>query len=71
MAALGSIIGLHGDKLGMDSFSYSGTLFVSLNPESAVPGAIIHLLIVWGALVAMIVILCGAIAFFLKQKDVR
>lgn len=71
MAALGSIVGLHGDKLGMDSFSYQGTLFVSLNPQSAVPGAVIHLLIVWGALVAMIVILGAAIAFFLKQKDVR
>jgi ABC-type multidrug transport system ATPase subunit len=70
MAGLGSSIGLHADKLGVDNFSYKGTLFVSLNPASAVPGAIEHLFIIWGALVLMSILLCIAIAFFLKRKDV-
>jgi ABC-type multidrug transport system ATPase subunit len=71
MAGMGSSIGLHADKLGVDNFSYQGTLFVSMNPASAVPGAITHLLIVWGALAAMIIVLMLAIAYFLKWKDVR
>jgi ABC-type multidrug transport system ATPase subunit len=70
MAGLGSSIGLHADKLGVDSFSYKGTLFVSLHRASAVPGAIEHLVIIWGALVLMCIVLCIAIAFFLKRKDV-
>ncbi len=70
MSGLGSSIGLHADKLGVDSFSYKGTLFVSLNPASAVPGAIEHLAIIWGALVIMCIVLCIAIAFFLRRKDV-
>jgi ABC transport system ATP-binding/permease protein len=71
MAGMGSSIGLHADKLGVDNFSYQGTLFVSLNPASAVPHAIAHLLIVWGALAVMIIVLMLAIAYFLKRKDVR
>ena len=71
MAGMGSSVGLHADKLGVDNFSYQGTLFVSLNHASAVPNAITHLLIVWGALVVMIIVLMLAIAYFLKRKDVR
>jgi len=71
MAGLGSSIGLHGDKLGVDSFSFQGTHFVTLDPATAQPGAIEHLLLVWGALVAITLILMVAIAYFLKRKDVR
>jgi len=71
MAALGSSIGLHGDKLGVDGFSFQGTHFVTLNPADALPGAMAHLLLCWGALLAIIVVLMIAIAYFLKRKDVR
>ena len=71
MAGLGSSLGLHGDKLGVDGFSFQGTHFTTLDPATALPGAIAHLFLVWGALVAIIVILMIAIAFFLKRKDVR
>jgi ABC-type multidrug transport system ATPase subunit len=71
MAGLGSSIGLHGDKLGVDNFSFQGTHFVSLDPATALPGAIEHLLLVWGALIAITLILMIAIAYFLKRKDVR
>ena len=71
MAAMGSSLGLHGDKLGVDSFSFQGTHFVTLNPADARPGATEHLLICWGALAAIIVVLLLATAFFLKRKDVR
>lgn len=71
MAGMGSSVGLHGDKLGVDNFAYQGTLFVSLDPATARPGAITHLLIVWAALVLMIILLGLLIAFCLKQKDVR
>jgi ABC transport system ATP-binding/permease protein len=71
MAGLGSSVGLHADKLGVDNFSYQGTHFVTLNPAAAVPGATMHLLIVWGALLAIIIVLGLAIAYFLKRKDVK
>jgi ABC-type multidrug transport system permease subunit len=71
MAGMGSSIGLHGDKLGTDGFSFQGTLFTSLNPSAAVSGAVAHLLLVWIVLGAMIIIFGFAIAYFLKQKDVR
>lgn len=71
MAALGSSIGLHGDKLGVDTFSFQGTHFVTLNPAEVVPGAMAHLLLCWGALLAIIIVLMFAIAYFLKRKDVR
>ncbi len=71
MAGLGSSLGLHGDKLGVDSFSFQGTHFVSLDPATALPGAIEHLLLIWGALVVIILVLMIAIAYFLKRKDVR
>ncbi len=71
MAGMGSSVGLHGDKLGVDNFAYQGTLFVTLNPADALPGAIRHLVIVWGALALMIILLGLLTAFFLKRKDVR
>jgi ABC-type multidrug transport system ATPase subunit/pSer/pThr/pTyr-binding forkhead associated (FHA) protein len=71
IAGMGSSVGLHGDKLGADDFSFKGTLFTSLNPRDAVPGAIGHLLLIWTALAVMIVVFGFAIAYFLKKKDVR
>jgi hypothetical protein len=71
MAGLGSSLGLHSDKLGVDDFSYQGTHFVALNPATAVPGATMHLLLVWGALLAIIISLGFVIAIFLKRKDVH
>jgi hypothetical protein len=57
--------------LGVDNFAYQGTLFVSLNPASVTPGAIMHLLIVWSALVVMIIALGFAIGAVMKRKDIR
>lgn len=71
MAGMGSSVGLHPDKLGVDAFAYQGTLFTTLNAADARPAATIHLLIVWGALVLMIILLGILISFLLKQKDVR
>ena len=71
MAGMGSTIGLHGDKLGDDNFSFQGTHFVTLNPADALPGALEHIALVWGALIIMIVVFALAIAFALKKKDVR
>jgi ABC transport system ATP-binding/permease protein len=67
MAAAGSSVGIHGDKLNGDSSLYQGTLFSTYTQEQA----IFHLLLSWFALIAMIMILGVAIAFFLKRKDVR
>ncbi len=67
MAASGSSVGLHGDKLGADDFSYRGTLFSTFSQTEAA----IHLFICWFALVVMILVFGVAIAYFLKRKDVR
>jgi len=67
MAASGSSVGLHGDKLGADDFSYKGTLFSTFSQTEAA----IHLFICWFALVVMILVFGIAIAYFLKRKDVR
>jgi ABC transport system ATP-binding/permease protein len=67
MAASGSSVGLHGDKLGADGFSYKGTLFSTFSQQEAA----IHLFICWFALIVMILFLGAAIAYFLKRKDVR
>ncbi len=69
VAATGSSIGLHGDKLGADGFSFQGTLF-SPDPNSQID-ATLHLLLCWSILIAMIVILSLITAYFLKRKDVR
>lgn len=71
MAGMGSSVGLHGDKLGVDNFAYQGTHFATLDPAAALPGAILHLLTVWGVLTAMIVLLGMVIAVAQKRKDVR
>lgn len=68
MAGMGSSIGLHGNKLGVDNFAYQGTLFVSMHPNSALPAAIAHLILVWIALTLIILILGGTIAYFLKRR---
>jgi hypothetical protein len=67
MAAMGSTIGLHGDKLGGDIFSYQGTLFSTHSQAQATT----HLLLMWFALIVTIVALVALTAFFLKRKDVR
>lgn len=71
MVAMGSSVGLHGDKLGVDDFAYQGTLFTTLNPADARPGAIVHLLLAWAALAAIIILLGSMTAFFLKRKDIH
>jgi ABC-type multidrug transport system ATPase subunit/pSer/pThr/pTyr-binding forkhead associated (FHA) protein len=72
MAAMGSSVGLHGNKVGADKFSYIGTHFTTKasNP-SDVPGPVTHLLISWGFLIALIVVQGALVAWFLKRKDVR
>ena len=67
MAAAGSSVGIHGDKIGADNWTYQGTLF-STNSQAQ---ATFHLLLCWFFLVAMTVILIGLTAYFLKRKDVR
>jgi hypothetical protein len=67
MAAMGSTVGLHGDKLGADSFSYWGTLFSNYSKGQA----LFHLLLCWAVLAFMILVLGLAIAWLLKKKDVR
>jgi ABC-type multidrug transport system permease subunit len=67
MAAAGSSIGIHGDKVGGDTWTYQGTLF-STNSQT---DATLHLLLCWFVLVAMIFILGGLTAYFLKRKDNR
>ena len=68
MAGMGSTVGLHGDKLGSGKdFAYVGTLF-STNTQTE---AVVHLLLMWFALIVMIVVLGALTAYFLKKKDVR
>ncbi len=67
MAASGSSVGIHGDKLGADDFSYRGTLFSIYSQTDAA----IHLFVCWLALAAMILLLSIATAYFLKRKDIR
>src|SRR6266849_261454 len=67
MAASGSSVGIHGDKLGTDDFSFQGRLFSTFTQAQAT----FHLLLCWFALVAMIVLLGIATAYFLKRKDIR
>lgn len=73
MAGLGSTIGLHGDKLGSaNDFAYQGTLFTSVTLSNAIEaGAILHLFLMWLALIVMIVVLGALTAYFLKRKDIR
>jgi hypothetical protein len=71
MAGMGSSIGLHADRLGVDTFAYQGTLYVSLQPDSVQSEAVHHLLLVWMALGVMIVLLGLLIVAFMKLKDRR
>jgi ABC transport system ATP-binding/permease protein len=72
MAGMGSTVGLHGDKLGTDSFSNYSTLFASFsNPQGAQTAAFFHLWLCWIVLGAMIVLLSLITAWCLKRKDVR
>ena len=68
MAALGSTIGLHGDKLGSEGdFAFQGTLFSTFSKGQAT----VHLLLMWLALAVMIIVLALLTAYFLKRKDIR
>lgn len=68
MAAMGSTVGLHGDKLGSGGdFAYLGTLFSTYSQGQAV----VHLLLMWFALIVLILALGFATGYFLKRKDVR
>jgi ABC transport system ATP-binding/permease protein len=67
MAAAGTSVGIHGEALGGDSWSYQGTLFSTHSQTEAS----LHLLLCWLILVIMIVGLGVLTAYFLKRKDVR
>jgi ABC-type multidrug transport system ATPase subunit/pSer/pThr/pTyr-binding forkhead associated (FHA) protein len=67
IAGLGSSIGLHADKLGVDDFAYCGTLFSTCSKAQAIN----HLLIVWSALLAMIIVFGLVVGYFMKLKDRR
>lgn len=72
MAALGSSLGLHSDKINGDqivgkTYSYIGTLFSTHSTQEAMH----YLWLTWLALGAMIFLLAGGIVFFLKRKDTR
>jgi len=68
MAGLGSTVGLHGEALGSGKdYAYRGTLFSSYTQSEA----IVHLLLMWLALVVMSVAFAILIAYFLKRKDIR
>jgi len=72
MAALGSSVGLHSDKLGGDKlfgdiYTYQGTLF-STNSQST---ATSYLLFTWFALGILIALFAYATAYLLKSKDRR
>ena len=72
MAALGTSIGLHADKVGGDKLfgtdnTYHSTLF-SIYSQS---DALHRLLLSWGALGAIIIVLAIVVGIALKRKDVR
>jgi ABC transport system ATP-binding/permease protein len=72
MAALGSTVGMHsdkinGDKLVGDIYSYHSTLYSLYSQTDAQR----YLLLMWLALVVMIVAFGGVIGYCLKRKDMR
>ena len=72
MAALGSSLGLHGDKLGGDKllgndFTYHGTLFSTYTQTEAMQ----RILLSWAAMGAIAIILAIVTGIILKRKDVR
>jgi ABC-type multidrug transport system ATPase subunit/pSer/pThr/pTyr-binding forkhead associated (FHA) protein len=72
MAALGSSIGLHSDKLNKDTiFGNSPTFHGTLLSTYSQAEAIQYLLLMWLALTIMIIVFGVATAYFLKRKDIR
>jgi ABC-type multidrug transport system ATPase subunit/pSer/pThr/pTyr-binding forkhead associated (FHA) protein len=72
MAALGSSIGLHSDKLNKDTlFGTSPTFHGTLLSTFSQADAIQYLLLMWSALIIMIIVFGVATAYFLKRKDIR
>lgn len=72
MAALGSTVGLHSDKLGGDAlygnnYTYHGLLYSTYSKADAVT----HLLFMWLVLLIIIVVLGLLTGYFLKRKDKR
>ncbi len=72
MAALGTSLGLHGDKLGGDKlvgddYTYQGTLFSTYSQ----PDALHRVLLAWAAMGAIILVLAVATGIVLKRKDTR
>jgi ABC transport system ATP-binding/permease protein len=72
MAALGSSIGLHADKIGGDRlFGDDSTYHSTLYSVYSQADATRRLLLCWVALGAIILALVIVIGIFLKRKDVR
>ena len=72
MAAVGTTVGLHADKIGGDKLfgndpTYYGRVFSIYTHSEAVN----RLLLSWASLGAIILALSLLIAFALKRKDVR
>lgn len=72
MAALGSSIGLHSDKIGNDKlfgddYSYHGMLYSTFTQMDAAQ----RIFVSWFALGMIIIVLTILIGLFLKSKDVR
>jgi len=72
MAAMGSSIGLHADKIGGDklfgnNYTYNGTLFSTFSQSDAMN----RLLLSWAALGAIVIVLGILVGIALKRKDVR
>jgi ABC-type multidrug transport system ATPase subunit/pSer/pThr/pTyr-binding forkhead associated (FHA) protein len=72
MAALGTSVGLHADKMGGDQLfgtdtSYHGTLFSVFTQTDAMH----RILLSWACLGVIIIFLTILIGIFLKMKDVR
>jgi ABC-type multidrug transport system ATPase subunit len=72
MAALGSSIGLHADKVGGDKlfgndYTYHSTLFSIYSKSDATN----RLLLSWGMLLAITLVLMVVIGVFLKRKDTQ
>ena len=72
IAALGTTVGLHSDKMGGDNLlrgyaPYHGIIFSIYSQADAVR----HLLMMWSVLGAMIILLACVVGIFLKRKDAR
>ena len=72
MAALGTSIGLHSDKVGGDQLfgsdtTYHGQLFSTFTNADSVN----RMLLSWGALVGLVILLLIVLCIGLKRKDIR